>query len=180
MLIAIDIATFGLWCTPYFRSGTAVGAAITSCAAACFLAVLVSFEYHRSLQSSSALTGLYLLFSLLSDLAKTRSYFLRAIATLAGLSTGRTALNFVLLALLEVPKRSVIMDKKLQKSVGEEVVSGFWNRTFFFWLNPTLSFGFKNVIQVDDLCALGPEFSSQDLSDRFDRNWAKGTEYIIS
>lgn len=159
-----------------------MGAAVTSCAAACFLAILVGFAYHRSLQSSSVLTGLYLLLSLLFDIAKTRSYFRRAIPSLAGLSTVRTALNFIILPLLEVPKRSVIIDKNLQKSAGKEVVSGFWNRTFFFWLNPTLLFGFKNVLQVDDLSALGPEFSSKELSDRFGRNWAKGTEtdFIIS
>lgn len=160
------------------RSGTALGAAILSCVAAVVLAILVGFEFHRSLQSS-VLTGLYLLLNTLFGITKTRSYFLRTLPALAGLSTSSVAFQLFLLILLEVPKTSVISDRDLRQTIGKEDVTGFWNRTFFVWLNPTFIAGLRRVLTVKDLGTLGPEFSSERLLARFNEKWTKGTTFIL-
>ena len=159
------------------RSGIAVGAAALSCIAAVVLAVLVGYEFHRSFQSS-VLTGLYLLLSILFGIVKTRSYFLRTLPALAGLSTSGVAFQLILLILLEIPKTSAI-GKDLRQTIGKEVVTGFWNRTFFVWLNSTFLLGFRNVLTVNDLETLGPEFSSEKLSTRFNQKWTKGMGSIL-
>ena len=177
-MVLVEIASLGLWCTPVFRSGTAIGAAVVSCVATTVLAVVVGTEYHRSLQASSALTGAFLLLSVLIEITKARSYFLRAMSGLAGVSTASIVFRCTLLGFLEVPKRRNIVDDELRKSAGKEAVSGFWSRTFFTWLNPTFVRGFRNVLRVEDLSNLDPVLSSKNLSGRFQRNWAKGILFI--
>lgn len=108
------------------------------------------------------------------EIAKARSYFLRTMYTIAALSTASVAIKLALLIAQELPKTRDILDKQLRESIGKECVTGFWNRAFFIWLNPTFMFGFRNVLAVDDLSALGPRFSSKYLSQRLNRNWKKG------
>ena len=172
-MVLVEIASLGLWCTPVFRSGTAIGAAVVSCVATTVLAGVISTEYHRSLQASPVLTGAFLLLSVLIEITKARSYFLRAMSGLAGVSTASIVCRCTLLGLLEVPKRRNIVDDELRKLAGKEALAGFWSRTFFAWLNPTFARGFRSVLRVEDLSNLDPVLSSESLSDRFQRNWAK-------
>lgn len=144
-----------------------------SCLAVLILTFVVNAEHHRAL-GSSALTGVYLMITIVFEIAKTRSYFLRAMQVLAALSTSSLALKLALLIAQEVPKRRDIIEKTLRNSIGKETVTGFWNRAFFIWLNPTLMFGFRNILFVDGLSDLGPGFSSKHLSERLNRNWKKG------
>lgn len=141
------------------------------------MTVVISIEHRRSLQSS-AFIGLYLLITVLFEIAKTRSYFLRKMQALAALSTVRTAFKFTLLGLLEVPKRRDILDEKFRKEAGKETVSGFWTRAFFVWLNPTFLLGFRRVITVEDLGPLGPEFSSERLFNRLEEKWKNSKSLI--
>lgn len=120
------------------------------------------------------MTGAFLLLSVLIEVTKARSYFLRAMGALAGVSTASIVFRCTLLGLLEVPKRRNIVDHELQKSVGEEAVAGFWSRTFFVWLNPTFVRGLRSVLCVEDLSNLDPVLSAKNLSDRFQRKWTKG------
>lgn len=109
------------------------------------------------------------------DVVKTRSYFLRhGLQVIGAVSCASAAVKLVLLALGEKSKRSQVSDPKLKKTLGKEAFSGFLNRSFFIWLNTTLFVGFRTFITVDDLDALGPEFSSKALSAKFKSRWAKG------
>lgn len=149
----------------------AIGAGVASALAAAALSFVTMAEHCRSLQTSAVL-GLYLLLSVLFDIAKTRSYYLRIMQALAALSTASVVLKITLLALLEVPKKRHIIDER--KSACKEALAGFWSRTFFVWLNPTFAHGFRNIIKVDDLPALGPEFASELLFSRLEQIWGKG------
>ena len=164
----------GFWCSSsILRNGTSVVAALMTFLAAVCIAFVLNAEHRRALQSS-ALTGVYLLVAVLFDIAKIRSYLCRTnMQAFAGLAIASALLKCILLALLEIPKKKYIADVELKKTVGPETLSGFWNRSFFVWLNRTLLFGFRNIITVEDLEPLGPEFSSKKLSEKLESRWAQ-------
>lgn len=144
-----------------------------SCLSIVALASVIIIEHRRIPNSSTALPSAFLMLTVLTGIAKTRSYFLRAMHALAALSTVSTIFRFLLIALLEVPKRSYLIDKDMQQSIGREAVAGFWNRVFFVWLNPTFIRGFRHLLHVEDLSPLGPEFGSQELFKRLSLHWKK-------
>lgn len=148
-----------------------------SCISVAVLACVVIFEHQRILSSSTALPSVFLMLTVLFDISKTRSYFLRAMNALAALSTVSTIFKFLLVALLEVPKRKYLIDEDMRQSIGREAVAGFWNRAFFVWLNPIFIFSFRNLLHVEDLSALGPEFSSEELFKRLSMHWEKGRSH---
>ena len=121
---------------------------------------------HRRALRSSALTGVYLLITLLYDVARAKSHYFYQSQTLANLALAGVALKLCLLLLLEVSKRGLITDSQIRESASEEAVSGFWSRSFLLWLHSTLFLGFHSILSMDDLGPLDPEFSSQALSAR--------------
>ena len=137
----------------------------SSCIATLCITLVIHAEHRRALQSS-ALTGVYLPITLLSDVARARSYLYRQQTTLSVAASASAALKLVLLLLLEIPKRGQIEDPELRKKSSEEALSGFWSRATLLWLQSTLFLGFRTVLSVNDLSALSPESSSQELSDK--------------
>lgn len=133
----------------------------------------VVLEHRRSLRSSAAIS-LYLSLTLLLDVAKTRSYLSRpGLEAVGGLSVVAATIRLAIVLLQEVPKRTHIKDPALRESLSKEATSGFWNRSFFLWLNATFSLGFKSALRVDDLGYLGDDFSAEYLAAKFEPVWAK-------
>lgn len=143
--------------------------------AAISIAPIIKAEHRRALRSS-ALTGLYLLITLLYDVARAKSYYFYKTQALASLAAIDALLKLCLLLLLEVSKRGLIEDPHVRQHASDEAVSGFWSRSFLVWLQSTLFLGFHTIISVDDLGALDPEFSSQSLSERLKASLLK-SEY---
>ncbi|CAH9079160.1 unnamed protein product [Cuscuta europaea] len=50
------------------------------------------------------------------------------------------------------------------------------SKTFWFWMNPLLSKGYKSPLKLDDVPTLSHEHRAQRMSDLFERNWPKGEE----
>ncbi len=166
--------------TQALQTDAALPVSAMSFIAALCITFVIDAEHRRALQAS-ALTGIYLLVTFLADLARANNYFSRpqaqALTCLAVLSAG---LKLSLLLLLEISKRGQIADPHLRENVSEEAVSGFWSRSFLVWLHTTLFLGFQRIITVDDLGALGPEFSSKLLSNRLEFSLRHGmTELCI-
>jgi hypothetical protein len=144
-------------------------AAVFSCLAAGAVICLLYFEHRRALKSS-ALLSIYLATTVLFDIAKTRSCFLREGARLTGgLSVTITVAQFGLLVLEEVPKRY----QSPASTLGEELRRGFWARTFFVWINSLLRLGFQRTLLADQLPTLGPEFASRTMAHMFEKKWVK-------
>lgn len=157
-----------------YYSSIAVAAACLSCVSVCCLLSFLDVEHRHSLRSSSLLS-IYLTLGVLLDTTKARSCFSRggSLNVIAALLAASAALKGIIVLLEETTKRANIVDDK-QRQYGSESTSGFWNRSLFVWLNKTLLLGYQNVLKVDDLETLDPEFSASNLSSRFANFWAKG------
>lgn len=181
-LLALHIAGLVLWTTtlPTLRSDATLPAASLVCISTLCIIALVYLEHRRSLQSS-AFISLYLALTLLLDIVKSRSYFsTQGLHTIAWLSTASCVVKLALVLLEDVSKRTNIKDLAVRKSVSRELTCGFWTRALFLWLNPTLTLGYKTILQVDDLGYLGDNFSSEYLSAKFEPIWAKCKPRIIN
>ncbi len=180
MLFVVDAIALGFWNsipTEGYRSDIAIAAATLSCVAALFIAVVIFVEYRRSLQTT-AIISLYLGVTIVVDMFKSRTYFSRpnlpGLDSIGVICVVGAVVKAVLLVLEEVPKQSKLGSKRLRLLFGRESTSGFWNRSLFIWLNSTLFFGFRNIISVDDLDNLGPDFDEEKLLAEFRKVWDKG------
>ncbi|KAK5996562.1 ABC multidrug transporter B [Cladobotryum mycophilum] len=173
-LLGVDLANIALWSSsPDFRSQTSLAAASLSCInALCIIAMLCA--EHRHSVKPSTLLSLYLSITILFDIAQARSYFSRnGLRAIGALSVVVAILKLVLVLLEEVPKKSLVRKHDLCSSLGREATSGFWSRSLFLWLNSTLLIGFRNIISVDTLEDMGPDFHSERLFAKFEPFWAK-------
>jgi hypothetical protein len=170
-LIALHIASAVLYNSPDDSTPVSMSSSIMGCMAALALAIFMHLE-HRHAIESSPIPGVYLLVTLLLDVARARSYFLRSAIGLYALGCITAAVavtKFVLLALGEFPKRY----RSTGDAPGPELTTGFWGRTFFVWVNSTLFLGFRNVLSLADLPALEAESASAKLAAIFEPIWKK-------
>ncbi|EJP64369.1 Multidrug resistance-associated protein 4 [Beauveria bassiana] len=172
LLLSCQVASLALWAVSSVpRHDLAVASAAIACLGSICIFFLLYAEHIYSYRPSTLLS-LYLTLMILFDIAKTRSYFLRAdIDALAGLSVAVVVLELALLLFQEVPKRRLITNRSSQPRLSGEALSGFWGRALFLWVNSTLKLGFRSILRVEDLRDLGPEFSSERLYADFEPHW---------
>ncbi|OAQ97694.1 hypothetical protein LLEC1_03571 [Akanthomyces lecanii] len=182
-LVGVQATNIALWHdTEYFRSKATVSAcAMSLVASICILAVL-AITHSYCLQPSSFLS-VFLSVTMIFDIAMARSYFLRnTLGAIATLQVCVVVLKFLLIIFEEVPKRSLYHSRYLQSTVSAETASGFWNRSFFIWLNPLLIFGWFKSFTSENLPSIGDEFASDKLFDHFQPYWAnvsKSSKYSL-
>ncbi|KAK3185969.1 hypothetical protein K4F52_005192 [Lecanicillium sp. MT-2017a] len=171
-LLGPELTALGVYAnSPLRRTTTAIVASALSCLAALLVTIIVALAHLYSLRSLAAIS-VYLTLTVLFDAAKTRSYFARDDThDLAYASIAAAAIKGLLMILEEIPKRATITDEALRRSASREVVSGFWTRSFFVWLNELLLLGYRSIITMEDLESLGPEFSSETLHKKFTKIW---------
>lgn len=175
-LVAVEIIAGILWGVSLdFPTPSAPVAVTLSCLAAACVVVMVGLG-HRYATQSSMLFSVYLSIAFVLEMARTRSFFLRAgLAAVGALTSVGTVLRLVLLILEEFPKPlAASPSEKPENAVSQEALGGFWNRTMLFWLNPTLLRGFRQHLEMENLASLGSDFAAENLSNRFEPIWARG------
>ncbi len=174
MLLALEITSLVLYRkTPSIRSDTALAAASVSCIASFTIVILIVVEHRFTLRPTSLLS-LYIMLSLVLDIVKSRSYFLRhALSTLGGLSAAAATVKAIIMGVQEVPKTALLLDEQLRNTVSKEATSGFWNRRIFAWLNSIFLVGFRQTLRLEDLEPLDPALSARPLVNQFKPNWEK-------
>lgn len=134
-------------------------------------------EHTRSVRPSFILNS-YLFCSLLFDIARARTLWLRYVDSynmgLAIVATVAVGAKLLLLVLEAVEKRSIL--KREFSHCPPEATAGFYNRAVFWWLNPLFKNGFNNVLSVNDLFVLDKELSSERLLALFEERWSKGNQ----
>lgn len=139
--------------------------------AAINMVIMVHIGHKYSIRSSGILAT-YLLLTFAIDIVKARSYFLRGeLDALGGLAAATASLRLFLLILEERSKKNLLVDQNLREISGSEATSGFFSRSFFFFLNPIFLTGFSGQLQNADLEKLGLDFSSQVLHERLQNQW---------
>ncbi|KAJ5698548.1 hypothetical protein N7462_000553 [Penicillium macrosclerotiorum] len=144
LFFGLQIAQTILWALPAAdRTKASIATNAVLAVGALLLCVLSYAEHSRSVRPSFILNT-YLLCSLLFDIARVRTLWLRAV----------DGFNEVI-------------------AVVTTATAGFYNRSVFFWLNPLFKNGFRNLLSVDDLFVLDKELSSERLLALFEERWSK-------
>lgn len=175
-LVGIECANLALWSTlPGRNSENAIAAAtLTLLSAICLVPVL--YLEHRYTLRSTAYMSLWLICTIICDIGRARSLFLRIdVFTVGILTTIATGLKMCLFILEEKSKKSLIKDQRTRKDVTTEATSGLFSRIMFLWMNRVFSYGFKNIISLDGLNKLSPTLATQHVTDEFAKQWPPGT-----
>lgn len=173
----MQLAQLVLWTKSAYSSpeeGWGISASAVSCFAALSLGLMLATAHRRSIRPS-ALLGIYFFISTFLDGIRARSYLLReGLDNIGAVQVVVTLAKALLLILEEVPKTASLKNLDLSKFFGKEAFAGFWSRSLMLWLNETFIFGFRNLLTMEDLGNMGPEFSTERLVEAFDRIWTNG------
>jgi ATP-binding cassette subfamily C (CFTR/MRP) protein 1 len=170
LLIGVQLGLVICWLS---TNGTraAVPSAVLSFVASFGLLFLSRLEHSRSVRPSFILS-IYLLVSVSVDALQVRTLFLRHDKpAIVGLSTANVAIKSVLLVLESKSKREHL--RSPYKSYPPELTSGIYNRSFFWWINPLLVTGFRELITLDDLFVIDTSLNSEVLLVEIQASWSK-------
>lgn len=176
-LVGIEIATVALRTTSSdFRTITTLPSVAVDLVAAITVGLIVYLE-HRHAMRGSAFIAVYLLIAIFFDIIRSRSLFSRpGLSPLGALAASSAVVRTSLLVLEEVPKTRLFVDANLRQYFGGETTSGYWSRSLFLFLNPLFISGFRNVLKLEHLKSIGPEFASRLLHPDLKQKWqTKGT-----
>lgn len=141
-----------------------------------FMLCTLSYAEHTRSVRPSFILNTYLLCSLLFDIARARTLWLRATdgfnEVIAIVTTVAVGGKLLLVILEAIEKRRIL--KTEFAGYPPEATAGFYNRSLFGWLNPLFKNGFSNVLSVEDLFVLDKEMSSERLLALFEERWSKG------
>ncbi|KAM3498699.1 hypothetical protein MY10362_007994 [Beauveria mimosiformis] len=165
LLTCAEIAFLGVKVTLSRRrtNVTLAAAAIDLLASLC-IGYIIHADHQQSLRSSAWLSVFFLV-NLLTDAARSRSYFLRSgLATLGALAAATSSLKLTLLALQDMSKQSLLIDDALQEDSGPEATCGPLRRLLFVFLYPIFEIGFRGPLLMHHLHLLDPRTVVSDSS----------------
>ncbi|KAJ3494922.1 hypothetical protein NLG97_g3760 [Lecanicillium saksenae] len=171
ILICLEASSLALRSThsDYRRDTTSAAASLGLVAALGLLALL--YVEHRRAIRSSAFIGLYLGLKILLEGAECRSYFMRGLRALGGVSAATSAIYFVLLILEEVSKWSLLIDPDIRRLSKGEATCGVWCRMLFVYLVPVFRIGTLGKLRMSNLPNIGIEFSASRLHTKLGKSW---------
>ncbi|KAI8655282.1 hypothetical protein NCS57_01276500 [Fusarium keratoplasticum] len=165
----LQAALVALWSIDSRSIKTSIAESVLGLVESLALAAL-SYMEHRNSAKPSALISLYLILTIILDLALTRTLWIRSgMQALASIFTVSLVLKTVLLVLEETPKRL----NTGEKGPVRETSVGVVNRSFFWWLNHLFVEGFRGLIDLGSLGVLNEKFNTHDLSERIEERWKK-------
>lgn len=161
-LAALQLATLILWTSPAAVPTRASVAAAAVSFVSTLGAAVFSYVEHGHTVRPSTLLGLFLLCTLLFDVAHTRTLWLRAEnwsnGVIAAVSTAAVAAKAVTLVIEAVGKRRLLAPA--YRVYPPEATSGIYSRSFFLWLNSLFRSGFSRVLDIDDLFVLDKQLEA--------------------
>ncbi|KAJ3493500.1 hypothetical protein NLG97_g4685 [Lecanicillium saksenae] len=156
LLCAMYVVRIVLWQRSAFSSTYSLASTIVSLFGA-LCAFFVIYVGHVCYLQPSTFLSLFFSVTMLCDIATTRSMFLRDMRAVGAIEIVILLIKFGLIVFEEIPKRQYFCADYLRVTVNAEANSGFWNRSFFVWLNPLLLNGFRRDFSIKDLPELEPE-----------------------
>lgn len=155
-----------------FNTQFSIAATVLTLLAAILIIILSHAEHVKSVRPSFILS-IYLFVSLLFDVARVRTEWLRSgNKTFATIFLVSTLLKLALLSLESVEKRQILLEKN--ENLSKESTSGPFNRGFFVWLNSLLMSGWATALTNSDLPTIYEELSSKKLLHSFSTKWDQG------
>lgn len=133
------------------------------------IALLSHFEHKRSVRPSF-LVSLYILITLIFDIARARTHWLmREGESIAVILTAIVGLKLIMLIIESIEKRHILLSA--YKEISTESTSGLFNRALFCWLNPLLLKGYVNVLSAENLFQITEDLSSIEVTESLQRGW---------
>lgn len=170
LLIATQLGLLICWSSNRITRAT-VPSAVLSFLATVAILFLSRLEHSRSVKPSFIL-NIYLLASVVFDAVQARTLFLKRDApAILGLFTTSIAIKFALLVVESRSKRRWL--RAPYNSYSPEATSGIFNRSFFWWINPLLTRGFRKLISVEDLFTTDVSLKSEVLLGEIEGSWNK-------
>jgi ATP-binding cassette, subfamily C (CFTR/MRP), member 1 len=154
------------------RTKATLAAAAISVVVSFFIIALSLYEHTHSIRPS-ILLELYLFFTLLFDVVRTRTLWLinnDHDATV--IFTCSVALKVVVLTLEAYNKKGSYL-KHADTVRSKEETSGAFSLAFFSWLIQLINTGYKKVLTLSDLYPLSEEMRSENLGEQFDQYWLR-------
>ncbi|KAB8238859.1 putative ABC multidrug transporter [Aspergillus alliaceus] len=169
------LALIALWSLPTAnRTQASIAANVVVTVGTLFLGLLSYTEHNYSVRPS-LLLNIYLFITILFDVAKVRTLWLRELAginrTIAIITSVAVGVKALLFLLETVEKRRIL--KNVYAKYPPEATGGILNRTFFWWLNPLFKAGFSKLLTVDDLFILDKQLGSKRLHNSLEVMWNK-------
>ncbi|KAL1965989.1 hypothetical protein VTN77DRAFT_4929 [Rasamsonia byssochlamydoides] len=174
---ATQLALLTLWTLPSAaRTRASIPVQAVSVAATLAFCLLSYYEHTRAVRPSFLL-DIYLFVTLLFDIARSRTLWLREIddynETIAIVFTVAVGLKALALLLESGEKRWILRSE--YKAYPPEATASIFTRSFFAWLNPLFARGFSKLLSVDDLFQLDKQLLSERVHARMEAEWAKVT-----
>lgn len=143
------------------RTRAALAASALAFLDALGLCLLSHREHVRSVRPS-AIINVYLLLTLLFDVARARTLWLDGTTrSIASVFTSGFGVKLMILVTEGMEKRSILMER--YRNASPEATSGIYSRSFFWWLNKLMTTGFHRVISNEDLYPIDEDMNSKNL-----------------
>ncbi|KAE8349019.1 P-loop containing nucleoside triphosphate hydrolase protein [Aspergillus coremiiformis] len=173
-----QLVLIALWSLPTAnRTQASIATNVVLTVGILFLGLLSYAEHNYSVRPSLILS-IYLFITLLFDIAKVRTLWLRELAginrTIATLTSVSVTIKILLLLLETVEKRRIL--KNVYREYPPESTGGLFNRFFFWWLNPLFKSGFFKLLTVDDLYTLDKQLVAKRLHSALETIWSGGNQ----
>lgn len=156
------------------RNPASVASSVICLLGACVLCLLSYVEHMRNVRTSSLL-NVYLVFTVLFDAAKSRTFSLSPHYDMISiLFTTRVGVKLFLAIFEARGKENILLPQ--YTNLPPEATAGIINRVFFWWQNPLFRRGYSNSLTVDDLFQLDKHLKSEYLHHLMQSAWDKVTK----
>lgn len=134
-------------------------------------------EHERSARPSFVLSTYYI-FSVLFDVARTRTLWMASSSRIIpAVFTSTMALRVAMLAVESFGKAGILA-APFKGSLPKEAMSGTISRSVFFWLFAILNVGYKRQIGLEDLDTLDECMTADSVHRKMGKAWAAGKELL--
>ncbi|KAJ6782829.1 hypothetical protein PWT90_10539 [Aphanocladium album] len=172
-LSAVQLANVAIWATTgtEHRTNTTLPAVALDLVATFPIGIVAYTEHLHSIGSNTLFT-LLLLLGALTDVTRSRSYFIRdGLSAVGSLAVATAATKLILVGLREISKKSLLIDDELRQEVGPEATSGFLGKLFFVFVRRIFAKGFRGQLLNENLNQLDPEFAPELLHKQLTSHW---------
>ncbi|KAL2178346.1 uncharacterized protein P884DRAFT_269013 [Thermothelomyces heterothallicus CBS 202.75] len=173
----LRLAVLMLWALPgttASRTKLTLAAAALNFVVVIPLSVLSYFEHvHRA--APSFIIELYLLLTLLFDIARVRTLWLMRTTSheqLAAIETVAVVIK-IALSFSEAARKDDLVFPGVKEKYTKEQMAGFYGRSMFFWLGSALWNGYTRYLVPSDLTGPRDDESAELLRERFRSQWAR-------
>lgn len=153
------------------QTKASVASDVLSLVALCGAVVLSYYDHIRSVRPSTLLSS-YLSVVILLNIARVRTLWMTTNTKSASVTLSISLASTVVSLILESTEKRASV-KYLPPDATPEQFSGFWKRTSFAWLLPTLRQGYSKILSVPNLPTLDPRLNSNILHDKLEKTWNK-------